>query len=85
MGTTHLGAWAPRRALVGCAPLGAPPRCCFGPLVVFWSIKKSPASFTVFGLRLILISYEVKNKKKTATGTGHYVNRLFPKDDIKFL
>ena len=29
----------PRRALLGCAPIRAPPRCCSGPLVVFWSIK----------------------------------------------
>ena len=29
----------PRCALVGCAPLGAPPRCFSGPLGVFWSIK----------------------------------------------
>ena len=34
-------AWAPRRALVGCAPLGAPLRYFLGPLDVFWS-KKIP-------------------------------------------
>ena len=31
--------WRARRTLVGCAPLGAPPRCCYGPMVLFWSIK----------------------------------------------
>ena len=48
---------------------GAPPRCFSGPLGVFWSIKKSTKSFTVFGLRLILIS-SCKKQAKTTTGTG---------------
>src|SRR3990170_3139827 len=47
--------------------------------------KKSPKSFAAFGLRLVLIFCEVKNKQKRATGTGHYVNRLVPKNDIKLL
>ena len=34
---------------------------------------------------MILISCDVKNKQKTATGTGHWVNRLVPKNDIKLL
>ena len=35
---------------------------------------------------MVLIFCEVKNKqKKTATGIGHYVNRLVPKNDIKLL
>ena len=42
-------------------------------------------SFTVFGLHLILISYDLKTKQKTASGTGYYVNRLVPKNDIKLL
>ena len=65
-------------------PLGVPPRCFSGPSWEFWSIK-SPKGFAVFGLRLILISCDVKNKEKTATGTGHWVNRLVPKNDIKLL
>ena len=58
--------------------------------VLLWPIggllvhKKSTKSFAVFGLRLILISCDVKNKQKT-TGTGHWVNRLVPKNDIKLL
>ena len=77
-------AWAPRRALVGCTPSGHPQ-------VLLWPIggllvhKKSTKSFAVFGLHLILISCDVKNKQKTATGTGNWVNRLVPKNDIKFL
>ena len=73
-----------QRALVGCAHLGASP-------LVLWPTgcllvqKRSPKSFAAFGLRLILIFREVKNKEKTATGTGHYVNRLVPKNDIKLL
>ena len=38
-----------------------------------------------FGLRLIGIFCEVKTKKKTATRTWDYVNRLVPKNDIKLL
>ena len=34
---------------------------------------------------MVLIFCEVKNKKKNTTGTGHYVNRLAPKNDIKLL
>ena len=40
--------------------------------------KKSPKGFAAFGLRLVLIFCEVKNKQKTI-GTGHYVNMLVPK------
>ena len=32
-----------------------------------------------FGLCLVLIFCKVKNKQKTTTGIGHYVNRLVPK------
>ena len=59
------------------------------PQVQLWPIgcllvhKKSSKSFAVFGLRLILISCDVKNKQKTATDNGHYVNRLVPKNGIK--
>ena len=55
------------------------------PILGFLVNKKSPASFAVFGLRLILISCDVKNKQKIATDTGHWVNRLVPKNDIKLL
>ena len=34
---------------------------------------------------MVLIFCEVKNKQKIATGTGHCVNRLVPKNDIKLL
>ena len=37
------------------------------------------------GFHLVLIFCEVKKKQKTATGTGHYVNRLVPKIDVKLL
>ena len=71
-------AWAPRRALVGCAPLGVAPRCFFGPLVVFWSKKihkKCPYVWTPFCIDYL----RCKNMQKTTTGTWHYVNRLVPK------
>jgi hypothetical protein len=47
--------------------------------------KNSPKSFAAFGLCLVLIFCEVKNKQKIATGTGYYVNRLVPKNDINLL
>lgn len=34
---------------------------------------------------MILIFRKVKNKQKTATGVGHQVSRLVPKNDIKLL
>ena len=34
---------------------------------------------------MVLISCDVKNMQKTTTGTGHYVNRLVTKNDIKLL
>src|SRR3989337_2510327 len=58
-------AWAPRRAQVGCAPLGAPLLLpC--PIVCLLVQKKSPKSFAAFGLRLGLIFYDVKNKQKNS-------------------
>ena len=76
MGSTHLG------LLVGAAPLEQPP----GASLAHWlssSPKESSKSCVAFGLRLILIPYDVKNMQKTATRTGHYVNWLVPKNDIK--
>ena len=34
---------------------------------------------------MVLIFFKVKNKQKKTIGTGHYVNRLVPKNDIKLL
>src|SRR3990170_389668 len=74
------------------APQAPPGGLCSprsSPLVLLWPTgcllvqKKSPKSFTAFGLHLVLIFCDVKNKQKTATGTGHYVNRLVPKNIIK--
>ena len=62
-------AWASRRALVSCAHLGLPLRYFFGPLDVFQS-KKSTKSFTAFGLRLILITCNVKNMQKQQLALG---------------
>ena len=85
MGTTHLGA----AGGPGVPWWVVPPRVT--PLVLLWPIlgvlvhKKSQKSFAVFALHLILIFFDVKNKQKTATGTGHWVNRLVPKNDINLL
>ena len=68
---------APRRVV--------PPLVLLRPILCLLVQKNSPKSFAAFGLRLVLIFYEVKNKQTTATGTGHYVNRLVPKNDIKLL
>ena len=79
--------WAqPTRARLGllgrpgglCLPRGTP-QAQPGPVVFLLSHKNSPWSFVAFGLRLILISRDVKNMQKTTTGTWHYVNRLVPK------
>ena len=83
MGTTHLGAPRPPGTpwwvvLPSELPLGA--------FLAHWMSfvpKKSTKSFAAFGLLLVLISCDVKNKQKTTTGIGHYVNRLVPKNDIK--
>jgi hypothetical protein len=83
VGITHQGAPGPPGVplwvvLPSEHPLGASPAhwMSSGP-------KKSTKSFAMFGLRLVLISCDVKNLQKTATGTWHYVNRLVPKNDIK--
>ena len=77
-----------RRLRGGTTPWACHSRLCSpqaSTLVLHWPIrcllvqKKSPKSFAAFGLRLVLIFYEVKNKLKTPTDTGHYVNRLVPK------
>ena len=82
--TTHQGAPGASGApwcLVG--PTGSP-KCFLGSQVVFWSKKISKKFLFVWTPfdRDILRS---KKKQKTATGTGHYVNRLVPKNDIKLL
>ena len=86
VGTTHLGVpggpGVPWRVV---PPSGHPPQVLLWPILSVRVHKKSSGSFAVFGLRLILISCDVKNKQKTATGTGHWVNRLVPKNDIKLL
>ena len=51
-------------------------------VVLYMFRKKSPKSFVSFDLHLVLIFYKTKNRQKTATDTGHLVNRLVPKNDI---
>ena len=65
-----MGAWAPRNALVGCAPLRAPLWYLFVPSCVFRTRKKSTKSFTAFGLHLILISCNVKTSRKQQLALG---------------
>ena len=87
-----IGEEAVREAIeVGTVHQGAPgppgvPRWVVTPLGHTLGVlvhKNSPKCFAVFGLRLVLIFCDVKNKKKTTTSTGHYVNRLVPNNDIK--
>ena len=85
MGTTHLGAPGGLGTPWWVVPPSGHP---LGAAQAHWvpsGLEKSPKSYAVFGLLLILISCDVKNKQKTATGTGHWVNRLVPKNDIKLL
>ena len=79
--------WAqPTRARLGlqarpgrlCSPRSTP-RCFPGALDVFWPKTNPQQVFAAFGLRLVLISCDVKKHAKTETGTWHYVNRLVPK------
>ena len=66
--------WAqPTRARLGgqarsgglCPPWGTP-QVLLWPILGVLVHKKSPKSFTVFGLRLILIFYDIKNKQKNS-------------------
>ena len=85
MGTTHLG--TPRGPGVpwwvvppSGHPLGAAQVHCVpsGPKKIS---KKFCYVWTPFDRDIL----RVKNKQKTATGTGYWVNRLVPKNDIKLL
>ena len=85
VGTTHLGALGPPGTPWWVVLPSEPPSGTSLAQQVSSSPEKSLKSFAAFGLRLVLIFYEVKNKQKTATGTAQYVNRLVPKNDIKLL
>ena len=82
VGTTHLGVPGPPGAPWWVVPPSGHPQVLLWPIRSLLVHKNSTKSFTVFGLRLILIFWEVKNMQKT-TGTGHYVDGLVPKNDIK--
>ena len=89
-GTTHQGAQEARARLGaqthpgGLCPLEAPPGASLDHMVSSGP-KKISVKFRGVWTRLILIFYDVKDKQKIATGTWHWVNRLVPKNDIKFL
>ena len=85
VGITHLGAPGPLGPPWWVVPPRGTPHVLLWPILGVLVHKKSPNSFAVSGLHLILISCNVKNKQKIATGTGHRVNRLVPKNDIKLL
>ena len=85
VGITHLGAPGPPGAPWWVVPPSGHPQVLLWPILGVLFHKNSPRSFAVFVLRLILISCNVKNKKKTTTATGHWVNRSVPKNDIKLL
>ena len=81
VGTTRQGMPGPRGAQVGCAPLGAPSGTSLAQLVSSGPekiSKKFRCVWTPFGIDFL-------RSKKIATSTGHYVNRLVPKNDIKLL
>ena len=81
VGTTHQGAPGPPGVPWWVVPpSGHPSQVQRGPIAFVLAHKKSSWSFVAFGLRLILISCDVKNMEKIGTGTGHYVNRLVPKN-----
>ena len=79
VGTNHQGAPGPT-GMPWCLVLTL--GSLFGTSLAHWMSsgpKKSTKSFAAFGLHLALISLDVKNMQKTATSTGHYVNRLVQK------
>ena len=82
VGTTHLGTPGPPSAPRWVVPPSRHPGCFSGPMDVFWS-KKIHNNFccvwTPFGIDFM----RCKKVQKIASGTGHYVNRLVPKNDIK--
>ena len=85
VGTTHLGAPGPPGALWWVVLPSEHPSSAFlahrvssGPEKI---TKKFRCVWTPFGIDF----FRRKNKQKIATGTGHYVNRLGPKNDIKLL
>ena len=85
VGTTHLGMPGPPGPPWWVVPPSGHPQVLLLPNGCFLVHKTSTKSFVVFRLRLILISCDVMNKQETTTGTGHWVNRLVPKNDIKLL
>ena len=85
VGITHLGAPEGPGAPWWAVPPSGHPQMQLRPIRFLLVHTKSPKSYAVFGLHLILISCDVKDKQKIATGTGHWVNRLVPKNDIKLL
>ena len=53
-----------------CPPTPGYPQVLLWPILGVLVYKKSPASFAVFGLHLILISCDVKNKQKQQLAPG---------------
>ena len=77
-------AWASWRALVGCASLRAPPGAARAHYVPSGPLKisvKFRGIWTPFDIDLL----RCKKHGKTATDTWHYINKLVPKNDIKWL
>ena len=68
-----------------CPPRGTPPRFFFGPPLVFWSIKNPQKVLRCLDSVWYWFPATSKNKQKTTTGTGHWDNRLVPKNDINLL
>ena len=83
VGTPHLGAPGGPGAPWWVVPPSGHPQVQLRPIGFLLVQKKTPKSYAVFGLRLILIPCDVKNMQRTATGTWQDVNRLVPKNDIK--
>ena len=84
-GTTYEGAPGGPGAPWWVVPSSGLPQVQLGPVVFLLAHKTSSKIGVAFGLHLILISCDVKNMQKTTTGTWHYVDRLVPKNDIKWL
>ena len=80
---TSLGGATLGRASRACGPLMAPLASSRIFMVVFWSKKNRQKVSFRFDSIWYWFSIKDKNNEKAVTGTGHWVNRLVPKNDIK--
>ena len=83
VGTTHLGTPGPPSTPWWVVPPSGNPYSTSLAHLVSSGPEKIHKKFCCVWTPFGTVFYDAKNKQKTTTGTGHYVNRLVPKNDIK--